>query len=274
MATYIIGWYPGNLKGMTQQQTASLIWGGCQMWSKMCNVRFRSMQYGERPHITFAPYPSTTWAMGAYQATGQILFSTLQTFQPKWARMGFAHELGHIFGWDHVSRTEALMNPRGSSVLYFDATEGRATWGRFGKPSKHYPESLQHVGADIRELQAKFVEADNNVKKYIKLRDAATTSADKQKYNALVQTWAKRRTDVNVPLSTLSAQWKRIDKEWRNVNGILQYVQEEVPPCLCFSGGDDSAIVTQAAWDELFTFPAPEVEPIDSVLDSVLPAIG
>jgi len=268
MQTYIIGWFPGNLRGMTQKQTSDLIWGGCQMWSKVSNVRFRAMRSGERPHITFAPYPSTTWAMGAYPATGQILFSNVTQFTPKWARMAFAHEIGHVFGLGHVSRPEALMYTRGSQVLYFDHIEGRAAWGRFGKPRSHFPESLQHIGEMIRTLQPQFRAADDNVRKYIKLRDAEKNPTKRKQYNDLVITWAKRRTDVNRLLSGESNRWSRINSEWRSVGGILSADTElftgSAEPCLCFSAPDESITLSQSEMTDMFIFPAADAEPLDS----------
>ena len=81
-----------------------------------------------------------------------------------------------------------------------------------------------------------------------------------------MQAWAKRRTKINIPLSTASAQWSRLNREWRNIGGILQVAAEDLQtstaPCLCFSENEEMVITTQADWDELFTFPALEAEPV------------
>jgi len=186
MITYRIGWYPGTIKGLTQSQTTTAIIGGMQMWMKVCRVRFVNIVPGQSPDITFEPYPSNSWAMAAHQQTGRILFSTLISMRADWARMAFAHELGHIFGWGHHNRPDGLMHPNGSKVLYFDANEGVRTWTKFGKYlGTHRAESLDYLRPELQRLTRAFEESD---KRY-KTADAAWQSA------TLKMIQAKQRRD-------------------------------------------------------------------------------
>ena len=186
MITYSIGWYPGTIKGLTQGQTTTAIIGGLQMWMKVCRVRFVNIVPGQRPDITFEPYPSSSWAMGAHQETGRILFSTLISMHRHWARMAFAHELGHIFGWGHHNRPDGLMHPNGSKVFYFDADEGVRTWQQFDKyRGTHRAESLDYLRPVLQRLTLAFEAADKRYKN----ADAAWQSA------TLKMIQAKQRRD-------------------------------------------------------------------------------
>ena len=169
-----ISWQPGALKGMSVQQTTNLIIGGCQMWQKVCRVQFSILPFGRPTTITVYPWskPMNGW-MVAYPATRQILYSTLQTMDPRWARMAFAHEIGHCFGWGHspTSRVEDLMHPKGSSIFYFAAHEARRTRQQFGNPPhRHRPESIDFVKSEIARLKRIKPQTDA-VKKQIKDRE-------------------------------------------------------------------------------------------------------
>jgi hypothetical protein len=155
--TLTISWQPGALNGMSVQQTSNLIIGACQMWQKVCRVQFATLPFGHPTTITIYPWsrPMNGW-MVAYPATRQILYSTIHKMEPRWARMAFAHEIGHCFGWGHspTSRVEDLMHPKGSTVFYFAAHEARRTRQQFGNPSRRVvPESITFVKSEIARLQ-------------------------------------------------------------------------------------------------------------------------
>ena len=216
-----ISWQPGALRGMTEAQTSNLIVGACQMWQKVCGVRFGILPFGRPTTVTVYPWsrPMNGW-MVAYPATRQILYSTLQTMDPRWARMAFAHEIAHCFGWGHsaTSKVEDIMHPKGSSVFYFAAHEAQRTRRQFGNPShRHRPESIDYVKSEIARLQRIRPQTDATRKQI----------ADRQ------------------------AQLARLQREWRAI-GDPQFVSAKKPNtgvCQCF--GDSQATELQD-WVSVF----------------------
>jgi hypothetical protein len=146
--------------------------------------------------------------MVAYPATRQILYSTLQTMEPRWARMAFAHEIAHCFGWGHsaTSKVEDIMHPKGSTVFYFSAQEAQRTRRQFGNPSHRWrPESIDFVKSEIARL------------KRIRPQTAQTKK------------WIKDREN----------QLARLQREWRAI-GDPQFVSAKKPVtgvCECFGDG-------------------------------------
>ena len=219
--TLTISWQPGALRGMSQAQTQQLIIGGCQMWQKVCRVQFATLPFGYPTTITVYPWSRPMQGvMVAYPATRQILYSTLVTLTPQWARMAFAHEIGHCFGWGHspTSRVEDLMHPRGSSVFYFSANEARRTRGQFGNPSRRtIPESITFVKNEIARI------------KRIRPQTDATR---------------KQIKDRETQLARLQREWQSIgDPRWVNYDAPIGGV------CQCFGKTDE---VGTEDWQNVF----------------------
>ena len=277
-----VSWYPGNLKTYSQQETAQLIVGGLQDWQAVSAVRFGVLPAGQKTDITFYPYTQPVpWAMAAYQQTGQILYSTRQTFQRDWARMAFAHEVGHIFGWGHATnnRTESLMHPRGSSVMYFDHNDARRAWSQFGKfTTPHRPRSLKIVGDRVRAAQQVFNSAKIEFQKHDEawkkadlswrfhrdMRNAIDRKEDPKRWldwhditmhhlGLRSKAGANRKVANNkviaaqVKLKAVSDQWLRIDREWKSIGGIsvAATMEKQDGPCSCFHAeGGPQMLVT------------------------------
>lgn len=219
--TITISWQSGALKGMSVQQTNNLIIGACQMWQKVCKVQFAILPFGYPTTITVYPwYRPMNGAMVAYPATRQILYSAITNMKPQWARMAFAHEIAHCFGWGHspTSRPEDLMHPKGSSVFYFSASEARRTRQQFGNPTrKVIPESITFVKSEIARLK--------------RIKPQTSTTAK----------WIKDRQNQ---LARLQREWKSIgDPKWVN------YVVSSEEVCECFKEKQE---VSSTDWKSVF----------------------
>lgn len=275
MPTYTISWQPGALKGYNVAQTSALIINGCQMLMKCCGVRFATVPFGYRSNITLYPYRGSNppWAMATYVQTGQVLYSTSVKFEANWAKMAFAHEFLHCFGWGHSnSSPENIMHTRGSSVLYPTAAEAARMIRQFGYPSSwQWPDSLRFVGDKIRAEQKIFDKAQSDYEKFHKrwqvcdakwktYRDARNKEKDpvkRKEFDKLCRSWleqrtkagnsrlaaVKRRTASNNRLTPLSKQWLRIRSEWSRLFGVKNvsnfYSSSEYEPkaettCSCF----------------------------------------
>jgi hypothetical protein len=221
--TLTISWQPGALKGMTKQQTDAVIIGGCQMWQKVCGIRFAVLPFGYPTTFTIYPWNRPmNGVMVAYPATRQILYSTLVALTPQWARMAIAHELAHCVGWGHspTSRVEDLMHPRGSSVFYFSANEARRTRQQFGNPPRRVvPESITFVKSEIARIK--------------KIKPQTTTTAKQ--------------------IKDREAQLTRLQREWQSI-GDPKWVKAPAPAtdiCECFAS-DNKVGSVETDWESVF----------------------
>lgn len=279
---------------MSTAETSGLIIGGCQMLMKCCGIQFGTVPFGTRSNFTFYPYnePNPRFAMGAYQSTGQIIYSTQLQFTKPWARMAFAHEMLHILGWGHsTSSKENIMHTHGSSVLYPTASEARRTIAQNGYPSQwHWPESLTVVGDKIRAERKVFEALKLQYEKYNDLwekknkefeywkrsRGYATTKERRDYCNVRVISTLKSRDSAgasrknandkiiasNKILKTLSDQWLRIKKEWSALFGVnnieipvdMQSEESSSGPCSCFDIEYDqvNSLLEQKSLEEIF----------------------
>lgn len=205
MSTVTITWQPGSVKGRSVQQTDRLITEACQMWQRVCGVQFLVGPFGLPSAITIYPYAGQmAGAMVAYPATRQILYSTVQQYpSDHWTRAAFAHEIGHCFGWVHSANNlpEHLMHWKGSSVFYHAAAEAQRARSQFGRPlSRSKPWSITWVQQEIVRLR--------------RIKPLPTAS-----------------------IQTREAQLKRLQAEWRAIDGIT-HVSTEITDhesvCECF----------------------------------------
>jgi hypothetical protein len=218
-----VSWQPGALRGFTVQQTSQMIIEGLQRWQAVCGVRFGTVPHGARANIRIYPYSGNMNGafMGTYIETGQVIYTTNVQASRDFCVMAFAHEVGHCFGLGHVNRPEALMFTRGSSVMYFDHIEGRASWQRFGKfTGFHWPYSLQFLGNRIRTLKAEWQKLDSEWKSLQRQRDAERNATRRQQLNTQVLNKLNERNRKHSELSTVNNSWLRIKSQWESIRGI------------------------------------------------------
>jgi hypothetical protein len=190
------------------------------MWQKVCGVRFATVPFGFPSTITVYPYAGKmAGAMVAYTATRQILYSTVQQFpSDNWTRAAFAHEIGHCFGWGHSSNSlpEHLMFWKGPSLFYHAAAEARRARQQFGQPPrKAQPYSIYWLKQEIARMK--------------NLKPTPTKG-----------------------IQDRQAQLKRVQAEWRAIDGIT-HVADQVPVdpiCECFGTGRTQ--VASNDWQTIF----------------------
>lgn len=226
---YTVSWQPGTIKSYTVQQTWEIIIRGLQLWQLVSRVRFATGSGQANIRIYFLPSLPGNAAAGAYVQTGQIVISMSQyADRDTWA-MAVAHEVGHLFGWNHTESPESIMYRGGSSVKYFDPNEGRRAWQQFGKyVGKHTPFSLTWLKRKIGTQ--KKIWNDLRIKRDAEKDPAKRAALDKQTKAA------------NAVLVTLNNQYLRIEKAWKNVGGITLDSSPPQEQYLCMGTGQPGVL--------------------------------
>lgn len=219
-----VSWQPGNLKGYSVNETSQMIVEALQKWQSICGVRFATGPL-QQAQMRFYPYSGNMNGafMGTYISTGQIIYSTNLYAPRHQCVMAIMHEIGHYLSQSgtHSNRDEALMHPRGSSVMYFDHIEAQAVWRRFGKfTGYHFPYSLTFVGDKVKARKSEWENLDKEWKALRVLRDAEKNQTKRNQLNTQVLAKLAERNKKHEELVKVNTQWLRIKREWDSIGGI------------------------------------------------------